>query len=118
MSSRISLPPYRFRDENQKKECILQSLQLSRDMLHGDFPKGVKDQTNLLIYLGTIYLLERTLARKVAGADSAKRKEIQRVFGLTSAGLSNYVETEAMLRKATGRFFTNPMKTALLLSGV
>ena len=86
-------------------------------MLHGDYPKGVKDQTNLLIYLGIIYLLERSLTKKVATADTAKRKEIQKAFGLSS-GLSNYVETETMLRKAAGRFFTDPIKTALLLSGV
>lgn len=110
--------PYMFKDELQKKDCIIQSMQLSREMFSRNPPKGVKDHTNLLLYLGMVYLMERTLAANMADSDVGKKKEIEKKFGFQSNDALGYTRGETKLRKAANRFFVNPTKTALLLSSL
>ncbi len=100
------MPVFIFKDEQQKKESIVQSLQLARKLYPRNPLNGIRDHTDLLIYLGIQYLVEQTLAKKAeAGAAELKNAEV-------------YLKSEAMLRKEASKFFSNPTKTTLRLSGL
>ena len=118
MATQPEPAPYKFKDDSHKKDSIIQSMQLSREMFPRNPPKGVKDHTNLLLYLGMIYLMERTLAKKMIDSDAGKKKEVGRKFGFQSNDALGYMHAETKLRKAANKFLVNPTKTALLLSSI
>ena len=108
---------YLFRDEQQKKDCLIQSMQLSREMFPKDPPSKKKDHVNVLLYLGMVYLLEHTLSKKVIRADALKKGQAERL-GIEPSDIRSFLDTQAKLRKTVNKFFENPTRTTLWLSGI
>ena len=108
---------YLFRDEQNKKDCLVQSMQLSRQMFAKNPPRNKNDHINALLYLGMVYLLEQTLSKKIVDVDRLKNAQGERP-GLDASDLRSFLDTEAKLRKAINKFFGNPTRTTLWLSGI
>ena len=110
-------PPFMFRDEQQKRDCIVQSLQLAREYFPANPPNGIKDQTDLLIYLGAVFLYEQSLVKRLLKANPSTKLNLSKKAGVsTSADLKEYSKTEALLKKAADKFLADPTRTMMQLS--
>ncbi len=115
----VKRTPYMFKDEQNKRDCIIQSMQLARELFSAEPPNGIKDQTDLLIYLGLAHLIEQSLAHEISKAPQKKKVQVAKVVGLAdSAELKAYLKTQTRLRKAADRFLADPTRTMLQFSSL
>ena len=108
---------YLFRDAEHKKDCIIQSLQLSREMFAKTPPRNKTEHTDALLYLGMVYLIENTVSRKAVKADRSKDKGSEKV-ALKPEDARSLLEVREKLRKTANKFFEDPTRTTLWLSAM
>jgi uncharacterized protein (DUF2225 family) len=108
---------YLFRDAEHKKDCLIQSMQLSREMFAKNPPRNKTEHADALLYLGMVYLIENTVGRKVIKAERSKDKQAAKV-GVDADGMRSFLELREKLRKTASKFFDDPTRTTLWLSGI
>ena len=108
---------YLFRDAGHKKDCLIQSMQLSREMFAKNPPRNKTEHADALLYLGMVYLIENTVSRKAVKAGRSKDKQTEKL-PLDPDQMRLFLELREKLRKTANKFFDNPTRTTLWLSGM
>src|SRR5690242_19757054 len=103
---------YLFRDADHKKDCIVQSMQLSREMFPKTPPRNKTEHTDALLYLGMVYLIENTVSKKVIKAERSKEKQKVKL-GLDGDEMQSFLKLREQLRKTANKFFDDPTRTTL-----
>ena len=70
---------YLFRDAEHKKDCLIQSMQLSREMFAKSPPRNKTEHVDALLYLGMVYLIENTVSKKAVKAGRSKDKRAEKL---------------------------------------
>jgi len=108
---------YLFRDAEHKKDCLIQSMQLSREMFAKSPPRNKTEHVDALLYLGMVYLIENTVSKKAVKAGRSKDKRAEKL-PLDPDQVRVFLELREKLRKTANKFFDNPTRTTLWLSGM
>ena len=95
----------------------LKSKQLARGMFPKNPQKNKKDHTNALLYLRMVHLKQHSVSKKMIEGKSFARGQGEKL-GLEPSDIESFLKTQAELRKTANKFFENPTKTTLWLSGV
>ena len=96
---------------------MIQSMQLSREMFPKNPPRNKTEHADALLYLGMAYLIENTVSKKAVKAGRAKGKRTEKL-PLDPDQVKLFLELREKLRKTANKFFDNPTRTALWLSGM
>ena len=108
---------YLFRDSDHKKDCIVQSMQLSREMFPKTPPRNKTEHTDALLYLGMVYLIENTVSKKVIKAERSKDKRTEKL-GLEADETQSFMKLREKMRKTANKFFDDPTRATLWLSAI
>ena len=108
---------YMFRDAQHKKDCLIQSIELSRQVFAKNPPKNQRETLDALLYLGMIYVIENTMTKKVTGGTKSRDKQWERLSPEPEEARS-FLKTQTKLRKTADKFFEDPTRTTLWLSGI
>ena len=108
---------YLFRDAEHKKDCLIQSMMLSREMFPKNPPRNKTEHADALLYLGMVYLIENTVSKKAVKAGRAKDKQTEKL-PLDPDQMRLFLELREKLRKTVNKFFDSPTRIALWLSGI
>ena len=108
---------YLFRDAGHKKDCLIQSMQLSREMFAKTPPRNKTEHADALLYLGMVYLIENTVSKKAVKTGRSKDKQAEKL-PLDPDQMRVFLELREKLRKTVNKFFDNPTRTTLWLSAM
>jgi uncharacterized protein (DUF2225 family) len=108
---------YLFRNADHKKDCIVQSMQLSREMFPKNPPRNKTEHNDALLYLGMVYLIENTVGKKVIKAERSREKQTVKI-GLDKEEMQSFLKLREQLRKTVNKFFDDPTRTTLWLSAI
>src|SRR5215471_18240786 len=108
---------YLFRNADHKKDSIVQSLQLSRELFAKNPPRNKTEHADALVYLGIVYLIENTLGKKVAKGSKSDGKGLEKL-GLDVDEVQVFLKLREKMRKTANKFFDDPTRTTLWLSGI
>ena len=108
---------YLFRDAQHKKDCIIQTMQLSREMFSKSPPRNKTEHADALLYLGMVYLIENTISRKAVKAQRSKDKGPEKI-AFRPDDARSFLEAREKLRKTANKFFEDPTRTTLWLSAM
>ena len=92
-------------------------MQLSREMFAKSPPRNKTEHVDALLYLGMVYLIENTVSRKAVKAGRSKDKQTEKL-PLDPDQMRLFLELREKLRKTANKFFDNPTRTTLWLSGM
>ncbi len=105
---------YMFRDAQHKKDCLIQSMQLTRQVFTKNPPKNQRENLDSLLYLGLVYLIENAVTKNI-DANHLKDKQWQKI-GIDMDEARSFQKTRAKLRKTAEKFIDDPTRTTLWLS--